>query len=129
MDIEPLETGSIVKIWNGSRGIDYMVVGVERDDRVPIRLGLLRNTCLNSDGTVRANTTRIHKWLQISDDEGFGVAQQVKRVCGTRSLPSFTGLNDFLFGRLHLENLRTLQPVDDVYANPNASDARFASAF
>lgn len=128
MNIEPLETGSIVKIWHGNRGYDYVVLGVQGRGTSK-KLGLLKNTCLNDDGNVRVNTKKIHSWAGVEQMEDFGVANKIKRVCGTRVNMSRGAINDFVRNRLENSTMRALKASDEIYANFDAADARLAASY
>lgn len=80
----PLETGSIVTIWHGNRGIPYVIAGLNRGDKT---LSLLKATCINNDGTIHASVDDFHKEIAVDDFiEGVKVAGRVNRVLGTKEL-------------------------------------------
>lgn len=128
MNIEPLETGSIVKIWHGNRGHDYIVLGVQGRGASK-QLGLLKNTCLNDDGNVRSNTRKMHSWADVEQMEDFGTVSKISRVCGTRVITNRAGINDFVRDKLRNTTLRALKPRDEVYADFDAPDARIAASY
>ena len=87
----PLITGNIVKIWHGNRGHDYIVVAAQKDTS---RVGLIRNTCLNNDGTIhksklRSMVARRNRGESIFDSE-IDIEQSTQKpgniniICGYR---------------------------------------------
>lgn len=128
MNIEPLKTGSIVKIWHGNRGHDYVVLGVQGRGASK-KLGLLKNSCLNEDGKIRSNTKVMHSWVDVEQMEDYGVANKISRVCGTRAIASRGGVADFVRNRLENHELRALKASDEVYANFDSADARLGTSY
>lgn len=127
MEISPLKTGEIVKIWHGNRGYDYVILGVQGTgaDR---KLGLLKNTCLNDNGYVRLNTRKMHSWVPVKQMEEYGVANRIKRICGTRVMNKH-GITAFVRHRLKNVRMRALKESDEIYANASANDARIATSY
>lgn len=89
----PLVTGSVVKIWHDSRGHDYLVVACGRDNN---RVGLIKHTSINADGTIhksslrkmvrkaQAGETIFDKVIDL-DNESTATGR-IRRINGTRSL-------------------------------------------
>lgn len=120
----PISNGSVVKIWNGSRGHDYVVVAMNRTTK---QIGLIKHTCINQDGNIRSNTIGVHKWLSY---EEFGVQKivpRITRVVGTREVDNSVIAN-FLRASGH-RNVIAARVSHNVIANPDvAADARQAFA-
>ncbi len=120
----PLVNGSVVKIWTGSRGNDYVVVAVNRSTK---KIGLIKHTCINQDSSLRAGLGKVHKWLNY---EEFGVQKivpRVTRVVGTRSVDN-QQLREFLV-RVGEANVVAASPAHNIVANVDtAQDARTAAA-
>lgn len=116
----PLTTGSIVTIWHGNRGVPYVIAGLNRGDKT---LSLLRQTCINNDGTIHASTVGFHKEIPIEDFmEGIKVAPKVNRVLGTkvinrRALAEFTRQRAGDFRTVALNTTHEVYPPIDVTAD------------
>lgn len=48
---------TVVTVWNTLRGHNYVVVGIDKDTNEML---LLKNNCINQDGSVHRSTTRFH---------------------------------------------------------------------
>jgi|JI10StandDraft_1071094.scaffolds.fasta_scaffold11426_5 hypothetical protein len=120
----PIANGSVVKIWNGSRGHDYVVVAVNRTSK---QIGLIKHTCINQDGNIRSNTVQVHKWISY---EEFGVQKivpRITRVVGTREVNNAI-LSQFLADCGHT-GVIAARVTHNIVANPDgATDARQAFA-
>ena len=57
-----LTLGTIIRIWHGTRGHDYVFCGV---DKATQEVLLLKNNCINMDGSIHASTKRFHKRLPL----------------------------------------------------------------
>ena len=64
----PLLNGSVVKIWHGTRGHDYVVVCIDRNAK---KIGLLKHTTINYDGSIHGAVTGVRKWIPYEESEGF----------------------------------------------------------
>lgn len=76
----PVTTGTIIRIWHGSRGHDYVVMGRKTDTK---QVMLLKHNCINNDGSIHAATIKhdyiSHKELRYTDQ---GIVQNVKTIVG-----------------------------------------------
>lgn len=87
-----LRTGSIVRIWHGSRGHDYVIACVNRAEK---KIGLIKNNCINNDGSIHAATNEVHKWVEYHNLGGERIVPRINRVIGYRGI-SEQRLVDFL---------------------------------
>jgi hypothetical protein len=135
MEMYPIETGTLVKIWQENRGHDYMVIGLNRGDRT---LSLIKNNCINSDGVIHGATQKMsqrtgefHKEIPIEDfleGDGSRVAPRIKRVIGTR-LYNRSHLSNYVRRAVRSTTLIALKTEHDIYAPIECVDARAAITF
>ncbi len=78
-----LRTGSIVRIWHGTRGHDYVIACVNRAER---KIGLIKNNCINNDGSIHASTNDVHKWVDYQNLGGERIVPKINRVIGYRAI-------------------------------------------
>lgn len=133
---QPIVTGSVISVWHGCRGHLYVVAGVNRGDRT---LSLIKNNCINNDGSIHAATqraARFHVELPYRDlgiDED-GVESEIKmvpkvnRVYGTREI-NRKELASFVRHCVGSTTLRALKVEDCIYPSFNAEDHRSATVF
>ncbi|RLA61412.1 MAG: hypothetical protein DRQ78_08725 [Epsilonproteobacteria bacterium] len=124
---QPLVTGSVVKIWNENRGHDYVIVGIQGRSGHK-KLGLVKNTCINNDGSFHAATRKIHSWIKVEQMEDFGTAPRVVRVEGSRVI-SRNHVTNFVRSRCGNRSLRSLKASDEVYPDLGSIDARSATSY
>ena len=89
-----IQKGSIVKIWHNPKGLEYIVVSVDTENK---KLGLLKANCLNKDGTIHKSTSTLHKLLDYSE------------LGGKRIVKGITGINRRFanVSTLRLDSIRT----------------------
>jgi len=83
--------GTVLKIWHGSRGHDYVVVGADPTSR---EVHLIKHNSINSDGTIHASTAKSyfsHKKLSYNTS---GVINKVSTVQGHCSRLDVAHLNE-----------------------------------
>ena len=86
MQFDNIKLGTVVKIWHHPKGHDYVVVGEDLDNK---ELLLIKNNCLNNDGTVHGSTTKFHKKLSYSDFTGVRSVSGISRILGQKDLSEF----------------------------------------
>lgn len=120
----PLTNGSVVKIWNGSRGHDYVMVAINRSTK---KIGLIKHTCINQDNSLRVGLARVHKWISYEEFGAQKIAPRITRVVGTRQVDN-AEIREFL-DRTGETNLVAASLVHNIVANVDvAADARTAAA-
>ena len=82
MQLDSIELGTVIKIWGHPKGHDYVVAG---EDLQKKELLLIKNNCLNTNGTIHASTTRFHKKLSYEKIGNNRVVSGVTRILGQRS--------------------------------------------
>lgn len=80
--LNTIQFGSVIRIWHGSRGHDYIFCGLTEDKNSAL---LLKNNCINQDGSIHAATKRFHKTLALTKmaKKKYTVSG-VSRICGLR---------------------------------------------
>lgn len=81
-----IQTGTLVKIWHNGRGHDYVVGCLDHDAR---RVGLVRNNCINTDGSIHAATARaanMHKWIPYHELGEQRIVPSFTRIIGDREI-------------------------------------------
>lgn len=71
--------GTVLKIWHGSRGHDYVVVGADPTAR---EIHLIKHNSINNDGRIHASTSRSyfsHKKLSYNTS---GIISKISTVQG-----------------------------------------------
>lgn len=82
-NLSSLVLGTMIKLWHDSRGHDYVFVAVDTKTNKAL---FLKANCINQGGAVRANTTKFHKTLDITDLGYLKNVKRVTRVLGTKPL-------------------------------------------
>lgn len=120
----PLHNGSVVKIWHGTRGHDYVVVAINRVEK---KIGLIKHTCINNDGTIHGNTLRVNKWIPYEELGVQKIVPRITRVVGTRDIDN-TIIRDFLIATGENRVIAVSAAHNVVASVDRANDARLAAA-
>ena len=84
-----LQTGTIVRIWHGTRGHDWVVACIDTQSK---QIGLVKNNCINNDGSIhralveQANYANRLKWIGYQNLGDEKITPKVNRIIGTREL-------------------------------------------
>lgn len=84
-----LTTGTIVRIWHGTRGHDYVIACINSGNR---KIGLIKNNCINNDGSIHQalHTQALYnnrmKWIEYQNLGDEKIVTKVNRIVGTREL-------------------------------------------
>ena len=78
-----VKTGTLVKIWHNGRGHDYALACINHSQK---SIGLIKNNCINNDGSIHASTKGIHKWLPFGELGDTRIVPGITRVLGDRVL-------------------------------------------
>lgn len=131
---QPIVTGSVISVWHGSRGHLYVVAGVNRGDKT---ISLIKNNCINNDGSIHAATQEAARFhLEIpyqefcidEDEPQIKMVSKVNRVYGTREI-NRRELANFVRNCVGSTTLRALKSEDAIYPSFNAEDHRAAVTF
>lgn len=81
--LNQIALGTIIRIWHGSRGHDYVFCGIDKDTSEAL---LLKSNCINNDGSIHKSTTRFHKQIPVSKlGDKKWVVRRVSRIQGERA--------------------------------------------
>lgn len=120
----PLQNGSVVKIWKGTRGHDYVMVAINRTTK---KIGLLKHTCINEDGSIHGAVLKIRKWIPYEVLGEQKIVPRITRVVGTRQIDN-SKIRQFLLDSGET-NVVAVSPTYNVIAGADAvTDARLAAA-
>jgi len=120
----PLQNGSVVKIWHGTRGHDYVVVAINRAQK---KIGLIKHTCINNDGSIHGNTLRVNKWIPYEELGVRKIVPRITRVVGTRDVDNSL-IRDFLVATGETRVVAVSAAHNVVASVDRANDARLAAA-
>lgn len=120
----PLQNGSVVKIWHGTRGHDYVVVAINRAQK---KIGLIKHTCINNDGSIHGNTLRVNKWIPYEELGVQKIVPRITRVVGTREVDNSI-LRDFLIATGETRVIAVSTAHNVVASVDRVNDARLAAA-
>ena len=82
----PIGLGTIVTIWHGHRGHNYVIAGIDKKTR---KIFLIKNNCINQDGTIHRATSGFHKVLNFNS---LNNVKKVSTIVGVRTNLSVTEL-------------------------------------
>lgn len=114
--LDQLQFGSVVRLWHGTRGHDYVVCGV---DRTTDELMLLKNNCINKDGSVHKATKRIHKTIPMIKlrKDSYAISR-ISVIMGLRTGLDKKELRQFIETVRSNNKIRTLKPKYEYIASP-----------
>lgn len=120
----PLQNGSVVKIWKGTRGHDYVMVAINRTAK---KIGLIKHTCINDNGSIHGSLTRVHKWIPYEKLGAQIIVPRITRVVGTRHVDN-NEIRQFLLD-CGEDQVVAVSPAYNVIAGADiVTDARLAAA-
>lgn len=123
-----IKTGTLVKIWHNGRGHDYAVACLNASTN---EIGLIKNNCINNDGSIHAATRKagkVHKWLTYNNLGGQRIVPRITRVLGDRELDG-EAIYEFLREAHILDNdiVTIVHPTHNIYST--AQDNRTAVTY
>lgn len=120
---QPLVNGAVVKIWHGTRGHDYVFACIDRTNK---KIGLIKHTAINQDGSIHAAVTGIRKWINYEELAGQKIVPKVARVVGVREVDN-AKIQQFLL-EIGITRVVAVSQVHNVIAsNAEANDTRRAA--
>ena len=93
-NMSPVSFGTIIKGWRGSKGLDYILVGINTERK---ELYAIKHNCINEDGRVHAAVRR-HKRVfkyTVTPSGQFGVIRGVTSVLGQKETIDFDAIHSF----------------------------------
>ena len=82
-ELNAITQSTVVTVWNTLRGHNYVAVGVDKDTN---ELLLLKNNCINQDGTVHKSTKRFHLRRSITTLGKTKTTSNISSAVGFRNL-------------------------------------------
>lgn len=82
MELANIGLGTVVKVWKEHRGHDYVIIG---EDTINQKLLLVKNTCLNDNGSLHASTKDFHIRIPYTVIGGQRVASGITKILGLKS--------------------------------------------
>lgn len=132
----PIITGTMVSIWHGSKGKQYMVLGKTKSKKSIV---LINHNCINNSGKIHASTVRALmaegspksiKYVSYeTNDDGINVAQKISRITGDKVINK-RALAEFMLQVNTYEDMTALKSTHNVLADVNlTADMRTSARF
>lgn len=109
--------GTILKGWRGTKGIDYIVTGINTAAK---EIYAVKHNAINNDGTVHSAVTRHKRKFKytVMPSGVFGMVQGVTSVLGQKADLNVVALDSFnkaVDGDVSITNFKNIA----LYAQPN----------
>lgn len=87
-NMSPVSFGTIVKAWRGSKGLDYILVGI---DTAKKEIYAIKHNCINEDGKVHASVHRHRRTFKysVTPSGHFGIIKGFTSVLGQKETIDF----------------------------------------
>lgn len=92
--MSPVSFGTIIKAWRGSKGLDYILTGINVAKK---EIYAIKHNCINEDGTVHASVRR-HKRVfkySVTPSGHFGIVKGFTSVLGQKQTIDFDAVQRF----------------------------------
>lgn len=117
--------GTILRGWRGSKGLDYIVVGIDRRNKT---ISCIKHNCINQNGTVHASTRRVRTFSYVETASGrFGIIRGVTSVMGQKEQMNVEAVNAFVRVNSQGHNLEGFRDIS-LHTQPNI-DRRLSSIY
>lgn len=83
LELNTITQETIVTVWNTLRGHNYIVAGIDKDTN---DLLLLKNNCINQDGSIHKSTTKFHLRRSVTSLGKSKTTSNVSSAVGFRKL-------------------------------------------
>mgnify|MGYP003612497901 CR=1 FL=1 len=92
--MSPIGFGTIIKGWRGSKGLDYIVVGINTANK---EIYAIKHNCINDSGNVHAAVTRHKRKFKytLTASGRFGIVEGVTSVLGQKETLDFEQIETF----------------------------------
>lgn len=120
MQLKNIVKGTVVKVWTGRRGHDYVVVGQDIQNK---RLLLIKNNCLTMEGGVHASTKHFHIKLPYTRIGNNYIVSGITRILGHKNISHYD------FSRLIENTSYTVLPQLLVFKTSVLDDNTIATTF
>lgn len=93
-NMSPVTFGTIIKAWRGSKGLDYILVGINTTKK---ELYAIKHNCINEDGTVHRAVRRHKRTFKytVTPSGHFGVIKGFTTVLGQKETVDFPAIARF----------------------------------
>lgn len=93
-NMSPVTFGTIIKSWRGSKGLDYILVGINTTKK---ELYAIKHNCINEDGTVHRAVRRHKRTFKytVTPSGQFGIIKGFTSVLGQKETIDFPAINRF----------------------------------
>ena len=87
-NMSPVSFGTIVKAWRGSKGLDYILVGI---DTAKKEVYAIKHNCINEDGRVHAAVRQHRRTFKysVTPSGQFGIIKGFTSVLGQKETIDF----------------------------------------
>lgn len=118
-DQSQVTVGTIFKGWRGSKGLDYMITGIDTSKK---EIYAVKHNSVNQDGTINTNVKRHKRVLKYTEtpSKTFGLVKGITSILGQKESINAKALNDFnkaVNTDISILGFKTIglysQPVDD----------------
>lgn len=92
--MSPVGFGTIIKAWRGSKGLDYIVVGINTANR---EIYAIKHNCINEGGNVHAAVRRHKRTFKytLTPSGRFGIIEGITSVLGQKETLDFEQIETF----------------------------------
>lgn len=87
-NMSPVGFGTIIKSWRGSKGLDYILIGINTTKK---EIYAIKHNCINQDGTIHASVSkhkRVFKYTETPSGH-FGIVRGFTTVLGQKETIDF----------------------------------------
>lgn len=93
-NMSPITFGTIIKAWRGSKGLDYILVGINTTKR---EIYTIKHNCINESGKVHGSVTRHRRTFKytLTPSGQFGIIKGFTTVLGQKESMDFDAVNRF----------------------------------
>ena len=90
-NLSPIGFGTVVKAWRGSKGLDYIIVGINTQAK---EIYTIKHNCINQDGSVHASVNRHRRVFKYTETPSgvFGIVRGLTTVLGQKETIDFNAV-------------------------------------
>ena len=107
--MSPISFGTILKGWRGSKGLDYIVVGINRRTK---EISAIKHNCINQDGTIHKATRKVRVFGYTETASGsFGIVRGITSVLGQKETIDIGAVSTFINEKIQGHNIGDFQSI------------------
>lgn len=82
-NMSPIGLGTIIKAWRGSKGLDYIVVGINKETKT---IYTIKHNAINQNGSIHAAVNRHNRSFKYTETPSgrFGIVKGITSVLGQK---------------------------------------------